>query len=440
LNDDHPQYLLANGARALTGAFNASGNRVTGLGAATAPTDALRFDQAVKPGDAAAGDLEGSYPSPAVVALRGRPVSATAPTASQVLTWSGTIWEPRNATTGVTDHGQLTGLLDDDHQQYLLGNGVREAVNGFAVTGTLNSGVIPVEGGGTLLMWYPRKAAFRAGDAFQQWNDASIGPGSAAMGIATTASGRASIAMGNVTTASGDFSTSFGHISTASGYQSTAIGWGTTASGYTSTAMGAITTASGSFSTAMGDGTVASGVGSTAIGRATTAQAWASLVIGQYNMVEGNQQGWVPTDPLFVAGNGSGTDLRANALTLFKNGNLTIAGTLAENSDIRLKEDVQPLGDVLARVLQLDPIRYRFRAGTGHPAEPKVGLSAQAVEPLFPELVRSDAAGYLSVAYADLAAVLVRAIQEQHEQFAALRAELTELRRQLAHQAGSARP
>ena len=82
-----------------------------------------------------------------------------------------------------TDHGLLTGLTDDDHPQYLVANGSRNAPNGFAVTGTAGSGSIPATGTGVRLMWYPRKSAFRAGAAFGNgWDDASIGTASVAMG------------------------------------------------------------------------------------------------------------------------------------------------------------------------------------------------------------------------------------------------------------------
>jgi hypothetical protein len=98
-DDDHAQYLLADGSRALSGSLAAGGNKVTGLGAATAAGDAVRYEQAVLDGDAAGGDLGGSYPDPTVGNLQGNAVSTAAPSDGQVLTWDGTAseWTPTSA-------------------------------------------------------------------------------------------------------------------------------------------------------------------------------------------------------------------------------------------------------------------------------------------------------------------------------------------------------
>lgn len=88
-DDDHPQYLLVDpGDRSLAENLDASGNRITNLAASSAATDAVRQDEAVLDGDPALGDLDGSYPDPTVVALRGRTLSEIAPSPGQVLTWS----------------------------------------------------------------------------------------------------------------------------------------------------------------------------------------------------------------------------------------------------------------------------------------------------------------------------------------------------------------
>ncbi|MBI3459179.1 tail fiber domain-containing protein [Candidatus Azambacteria bacterium] len=126
---------------------------------------------------------------------------------------------------------------------------------GIIAKGIFKSGVdLGASGSGTRFIWYPKKAAFRAGYVDgNQWNDANIGNYSTAMGYSTIASGTMSTAMGEFTIASGTISTAMGGFTTASGNYSTAMGYSTKASGdYSSTAMGYYTTASGDTSTAMG--------------------------------------------------------------------------------------------------------------------------------------------------------------------------------------------
>ena len=280
-----------------------------------------------------------------------------------------------------------------------------------------DQGGIPAERAGTRLMWYPGKAAFRAGAvgvdgvSSDAWNDVNIGlrsfatgqntiaSGSAstamgertmaigsvstamgrgpnasgfvstamgnfttasgllsnAMGDFTTASGSRSTAMGTLTTASDEASTALGERTTASGRASTAMGWSTTASNSASTAMGYFTTASGFASTAMGSNATASGRASTAMGESTRAQAYASLVLGRWNVIAGSTSSWVGTEPVLVVGNGEGDSLRSNAFTLLKNGNLTIAGTYSNGSDRSVKENFAAVDarEVLEKVAAL---------------------------------------------------------------------------------------
>ena len=86
---------------------------------------------------------------------------------------------------------------------------------------------IPAEGVGTRMMWYPAKAALRAGqidiiDA--AWNAENTGFSSVAFGRDTEASGFGSMAIGSRTTASGVQATAMGDNTIAASQNSLAIG------------------------------------------------------------------------------------------------------------------------------------------------------------------------------------------------------------------------
>src|SRR5262245_1082261 len=227
---------------------------------------------ALRTGSAAGGDLSGTLPNPQVVGLRGRQIDATVPADGQVLRFdqAANAWKPATPASGVTDHGQLTGLGDDDHTQYLLASGARASVDGFAVTGTIGSGFLPATGAGTRLLWFPGRAALRAGNVTQSdptaWDLPNIGLGSLAVGSDVRASGDHSQALGATAIASGIFSRAFGMATPASGDYSTAIGPNATASGNAATAIGFQAIASGANSMALGQEVTASGATSTALG------------------------------------------------------------------------------------------------------------------------------------------------------------------------------
>ncbi|HAZ04304.1 MAG TPA: hypothetical protein DCY97_19365 [Marinilabiliales bacterium] len=224
----------------------------------------------------------------------------------QSLSIAGTVISLSNGGSSVTLPAStlsLDGAYDNGRTITADAGAVTVAgTDGFVSTGATGIGAIPTTGAGTRMMWYPRRAAFRAGGINGvQWDDANIGDYSfasgnnniangaysTAFGLINTASGFGSTSFGNSTTASGDGSVSMGEGSLASGANSTAMGFRTLASGIVSTAMGQGTTASGAYSVAMGNVTVASGPGSTSLGDDTDATGATSIATGFRTLASG---------------------------------------------------------------------------------------------------------------------------------------------------------
>jgi hypothetical protein len=114
----------------------------------------------------------------------------------------------------------------------------------------------------------------------------------------------------------------------------------------------------------------------------------------------------------------------------------TLYGTVRNPSDARLKEDIRELDDVLGRLETLRGVSYvrhpqRAAGRTGDAplatSRREIGVLAQEVETVFPELVSSDGTGMRAVDYAGLTGVLVEAVKGLHEENRALRRRLTAL-------------
>jgi hypothetical protein len=199
----------------------------------------------------------------------------------------------------------------------------------------------PVAGPGIRMMWYPQKAAFRAGGVSgQQWNRDSIGFYSFAFGENARGKGDYSIAMGgDFVRADGIFSIAMGGGTKALGAQSVAIGsYYSEATGFASIVLGIECQSSGTgalatgnqtksigfVSTALGNGSRAVGSNSTATGFKTIAKSQGVFVAGRHNDTTSiSSTTWEPTDPLFIIGNGT-LSASHNAMTVLKNGNTGI--------------------------------------------------------------------------------------------------------------------
>jgi prepilin-type N-terminal cleavage/methylation domain-containing protein len=95
------------------------------------------------------------------------------------------------------------------------------------------------------------------------------------------------------------------------------------------------------------------------------------------------------------------------------------AGQFIYSSDMRLKDNVRPIPNALQKVLALRGMNYEWR--TNHARD--VGLLAQDVEKVFPELV-SDTDEGKGIDYGKLVAPLVEAIRQLKKENDALRARV----------------
>jgi flagellar capping protein FliD len=88
---------------------------------------------------------------------------------------------------------------------------------------------------------------------------------------------------------------------------------------------------------------------------------------------------------------------------------LTVAGDVVVSSDARLKTNIVSLGSTLSRLLLIDGKKYKMKKDGNQ----KIGLLAQEIQEVFPELVSEGDNKMLAVNYQGLVPVLINAIKEQ---------------------------
>ena len=108
------------------------------------------------------------------------------------------------------------------------------------------------------------------------------------------------------------------------------------------------------------------------------------------------------------------------------------AGGVFVQSDERFKENVEPVGEVLESLKDLEAVTYnlRNRATQGHQLQgndaERYGFLAQNVKEVFPELVHTDNSGYMYVDYIGLIPILVQSINELRAELAEVKGEMQE--------------
>ena len=156
-------------------------------------------------------------------------------------------------------------------------------------------------------------------------------------------------------------------------------------------------------------------MGSVAFGTGTIIHSEGGLVAGTYNDNSG---------ALFVVGNGTGSGARSDALTLDNIGNLDIKGDLTafSTSDIRLKTNVTKIKDPLDKLGKINGYMYDWIENGDTPHKGRdVGVIAQEIEEILPELTITRDNGYKAVKYDKIVALLIECIKEQQKQIDALK-------------------
>lgn len=111
-----------------------------------------------------------------------------------------------------------------------------------------------------------------------------------------------------------------------------------------------------------------------------------------------------PSFKLQVGNSGDGTEARANTWSTF--------------SDRRWKTNFEVIPDALSKLDSIHGYYYNWKDKPDTSLQ--VGVIAQEIETILPEVVSTDAEGYKSVDYSKLSALLIQAVKEQQEIIAGL--------------------
>ena len=126
------------------------------------------------------------------------------------------------------------------------------------------------------------------------------------------------------------------------------------------------------------------------------------------------------------AGNDGGSGIIALTLDMSAGGAATFSSDVTAFSDERLKENIETIPNALDKVCQMRGVTFNR---TDFDGEKQMGVIAQEVEKIIPEVVKEDDSEdkIKSVAYGNMVGVLIEAIKD-------LKAEVDDLKSQLPHE------
>ncbi|MBF0483858.1 MAG: tail fiber domain-containing protein [Candidatus Omnitrophica bacterium] len=115
---------------------------------------------------------------------------------------------------------------------------------------------------------------------------------------------------------------------------------------------------------------------------------------------------------------------------LYVQGNIYATGSVTQWSDVTLKKDVHTIPDALAKINQIRGVNFKWIDET-RGKENQMGVIAQEVEKVFPEVVKTDDKGIKAVEYANMVGALIEAVKELNQKVDKLSAENEMLKKQM---------
>jgi hypothetical protein len=109
-----------------------------------------------------------------------------------------------------------------------------------------------------------------------------------------------------------------------------------------------------------------------------------------------------------------GWSASSNRFQMDMSGNLTMAGDITAFSDARVKENVVTIDNALDKVLNLRGVYYN--RNDSEDKRKKIGVIAQEIMKVLPEVVNQDTNGIYNVSYGNMAGLFIEAFKQQQKE------------------------
>jgi hypothetical protein len=109
--------------------------------------------------------------------------------------------------------------------------------------------------------------------------------------------------------------------------------------------------------------------------------------------------------------------------------------TAFHSSDRRLKENIEIIDDPLKKISQIEGVSFSWKDKEKYPLEyhneRELGVIAQDVLPVLPEIVKKRTDGYYAIKYEQIVPVLIEAVKQQQGDIIKLEERVIILEKQL---------